>query len=776
VNTSNTTAGINVNTISIASPKILTNTGAVTIGVGAATTNFTNLTVAGAGTWTIGTSVTPTNANVQLGVNLTTNISNAVVVDLSGLTAFQTFLGTGVFNVGETVNAGGTGTAGSTLKLATNNTIKAATFSSESLDGNVTQAIVLGTGTNVIDANTVAIGMAGLAGTSDRSSGTLAFATNAGTLTVRAENGTGAAAMTLGYGPSNTGFNATANSIDLTGHNADLLLSTLNIGGRTNTTGAGNSTAVFKFDTGTLNSTAVILGNRAGASGAVGNANGDLQLSGGTTTIGAGGIQLGINTATLAGNSATGSLEVSGAVTVVTVGATSNTSITLGNSATAGLVSTASLSITGTSSLTLAGDLIKGTGAGAASVTSTLTLSGGTLDLGGFTIGSGGASSGLAINTFNLQSGTLQNLFQFNNGADLIKTTVGTLTLAGTNSYTGGTQIQNGTLKNGSATALPSTSTVTIGSTTNNGVFDLNGFTATIGGLATAGTASSQSITNNGAASVALTVAGAGTFGGVISDGGTNTTALTKTGAAGSTLVLSGANTYSGATSIQNGTMLANNTTGSATGTSAVSVSSGATLAGTGRISGLVTVAGGTLSNTTAAGGIIGAGTAGVSATGNLTLAGGLSLAPTDSTTSTYTWGFTTPSTYDTLTVNTLSIGGSTSASNSTVDLLPVAVGTLSGFSNQVAGPHSFEIITGSVAQDTNALAQQFHLDATAVAAFTSEIGASGPVTFSGDLSGDVFVNYNAAPEPTSMMLLGLGVGGLAMRRRRRAVKEDFSK
>ena len=106
----------------------------------------------------------------------------------------------------------------------------------------------------------------------------------------------------------------------------------------------------------------------------------------------------------------------------MTVGATGNVSVTLGKSTTASVVATASLSLGGNSSLTLAGDLIKGTGAGSASVTSTLTLAGGTLDMGGFTIGSGGLSAGLALNNVNLQSGTLKNVAQINSGAALTKT------------------------------------------------------------------------------------------------------------------------------------------------------------------------------------------------------------------------------------------------------------------------------------------------------------------------------------------------------------------
>ncbi len=66
------------------------------------------------------------------------------------------------------------------------------------------------------------------------------------------------------------------------------------------------------------------------------------------------------------------------------------------------------------------------------------------------------------------------------------------------------------------------------------------------------------------------------------------TGSLTKIGLG--TLTLSGANTYGGGTNVNAGTLLVNNASGSGTGNGAVVINSGATLGGTGAIGGAVTI------------------------------------------------------------------------------------------------------------------------------------------------------------------------------------------
>lgn len=124
-------------------------------------------------------------------------------------------------------------------------------------------------------------------------------------------------------------------------------------------------------------------------------------------------------------------------------------------------------------------------------------------------------------------------------------------------------------------------------------------------GIALGGLAGGAATTLQGASSysdtVTYTIGGANAdaeFDGVIANGGYSSnpaTVVIKTGAG--TQMFTGANTYSSGTTINGGTLLINNSTGSGTGSGAVTVANGGTLAGDGSISGAVTVnSGGALS------------------------------------------------------------------------------------------------------------------------------------------------------------------------------------
>src|ERR1022692_2658109 len=108
--------------------------------------------------------------------------------------------------------------------------------------------------------------------------------------------------------------------------------------------------------------------------------------------------------------------------------------------------------------------------------------------------------------------------------------------------------------------------------------WNLNGFSETINGLITSGTASTCTIANNLAATASTLTLGdndqSGTFGGTIQDG-TGTVALTKIGAGIETL--SGTVSYSGSTTVNGGTLALISSSG-ALSSSAIQINTNAVL------------------------------------------------------------------------------------------------------------------------------------------------------------------------------------------------------
>lgn len=145
----------------------------------------------------------------------------------------------------------------------------------------------------------------------------------------------------------------------------------------------------------------------------------------------------------------------------------------------------------------------------------------------------------------------------------LLKTDLGTLTLSGNNTYSGATQIDAGTLRMGSSTALGTSGLLTVNAA---GTLDINGFSLGLGSIGGTGTVA----LGGGALTLGLNNVSS-TFAGRLTGSGV----FTKTGAG--TLTLSGANTHTGLTNVDAGTLRAGaaNVFGFAP---AISISSGATL------------------------------------------------------------------------------------------------------------------------------------------------------------------------------------------------------
>ncbi|MEM0895523.1 MAG: autotransporter-associated beta strand repeat-containing protein [Verrucomicrobiota bacterium] len=257
---------------------------------------------------------------------------------------------------------------------------------------------------------------------------------------------------------------------------------------------------------------------------------------------------------------------------------------------------------------------------------SSVSVDGGTLDLAGqsetvssLTLSSGavtdssqGANTITSLSNFSAEDGTISaNLA---GGVALQKTTSGTVTIEGSStSYTGNTEIDEGTLQVGEGGSLPGSSAVFLGNGGTTGtaasflISDADGGTTisndinvnpgdgtnrTVGGTNTSGTNTfSGTINMDGSfgenRSTTVTAAGGGTvhLSGAIEGAGQN---LVKTGA-GTVEISNNANTYSGSTSVNEGTLLV---TGSLGSTSSVTVNSGGTLAGGGSIGGPATLVG----------------------------------------------------------------------------------------------------------------------------------------------------------------------------------------
>lgn len=457
-----------------------------------------------------GIQVSGTNAPT---VNISSlAITNTAAVGGTGAAGQNGFLSAGLSYGSGGGGGGGLGAGGGLLVgSGANVTLAAVTFTGNTVTGGaggaggVAQNVApSGTGGNGGDGGALNAGAASVGGGGIGGSGG-----NAGT-----QGTAGSAGATLGAGGGGGGGSGTTNSTTYTSNNS---------GGAGNN-GGGNGNA--GGDGVTNNGGSGGPGADGGSGGAGGGAQGgaiyvatggtltilDTPIAGATATGGAGGAG-GVGQGPSNFNGSAGSAGVAAGAGIFVSGVTANIGVSSGTVTYANTIGGTGLTTGGVNTA------INKTGAGTLALTATNTFTGnvkisaGTLSVGG-TANLGNAandvlmSNGTALavtatstfaagrafgiagtGTLDIAGGTtstIQGIVSNNGAAGLLtKSNTGTLVLSGANTYTGGTIVNGGTLRAGSATAFGTSGDFLVAAP---GTLDLNGFNQTFNSLVGTGT------------------------------------------------------------------------------------------------------------------------------------------------------------------------------------------------------------------------------------------------------------------------------------------------
>jgi autotransporter-associated beta strand protein len=336
------------------------------------------------------------------------------------------------------------------------------------------------------------------------------------------------------------------------------------------------------------------------------------------------------------------------------------------------------------------------------------------------TVGNGGGNY-----SFN---GTIINNTGTGGTVALVKTGSGNQTLSGTNTYTGGTRIDDGTLTLGHATdTLANTGAVNV----NGGILALGTNTDTVGAV----TLTSGSITGSGAGT--LTGTSYAVESGTISAKLGGAAAMTKTTAGLVTITSDNSSSYTGAVNVNGGTLIIDGNISTSTLTT---VNDTATLGGIGTVGALTIQSGGTHAP---------GNSPGIQAVGNYTMGGTLSMELN---------GLTAGTQHDRVDVTgTVNLTGTLSLSS-----IPMSFSAVNDDLIFILLNNGTDAITGTFAGLANgATVGNFGGKNFIISYFANGDSAGSPSFIGGN-----DIALMAIPEPSTALLGALGL--LALLRRRR--------